>query len=153
MSLVLVMVYEAGQREKSTWWPYFNILPEDFDTLMQWSPSELAELQGSAVAKKIGKAEADVSFIEKLLPIVKSHHALFGDQSAVFAGSDAATQLLQIAHRMATVIMAYAFDLEAEQVDEDWHDDTSEIPSLPKAMVPLADLLNADGDMNNVGST
>jgi SET domain-containing protein 6 len=54
---------------------------------------------------------------------------------------------------MATLIMAYAFDFEPEQEDEDWQDDTSEIPSLPKAMVPLADLLNADGDKNNVSNT
>ena len=152
-SLVLVMIYEAGQRENSKWWPYFNILPEDFDTLMQWSPSELAELQGSAVVKKIGKKEADASFLGQLLPIVQTHHALFGQYSAAFASSDAGPQFLEIAHRMATLIMAYAFDLEEEQVGEDWQDDTSEVPGLSKAMVPLADLLNADGDRNNVSST
>lgn len=153
MSLILVMIYEEGQKEKSTWWPYFNIFPDDFDTLMQWSPSELAELQGSAVVKKIGKSEADTSFLEQLLPIVKGQHALFGDYATVFASSNGEARFLMIAHRMATLIMAYAFDFEPEQEDEDWQDDTSEIPSLPKAIVPLADLLNADGDKNNVSNT
>ncbi len=153
MSLILVMMYEADQKEKSTWWPYFRILPEDFDTLMLWSPSDLAELQGSAVVKKIGKKEADASFIEQLLPVVKRQHALLGDYTTAFANSDAEAHFLKIAHRMATLIMAYAFDFEPDQVDEDWQDDTSEISSLPKAMVPLADLFNADGDKNNVSST
>ena len=153
MSLVLVMIYEAGGKEQSTWWPYLNVLPEDFDTLMYWSSSELAELQGSAVVRKICKNEADASFIEQLLPIVKSQPALFGDYGALLAGSDAEAHFLKIAHRMATLIMAYAFDLETEDEYEDWQDDTSEIPSLPKALVPLADLLNADGDENNVGFT
>ena len=147
------MIYETGQREKSMWWPYLNILPEEFDTLMQWSPSDLAELQGSAVLKKICKKEADASFIEQLLPVVETHHALFGDYDTVFAGPNPEPQFLKISHRMATLIMAYAFDLEEDLVDEDWQDDTSEISSLPKAMVPLADLLNADGDRNNVSST
>lgn len=150
MSLVLVMIYEEGQKEKSTRWPYFNILPDNFDTLMQWSPSELAELQGSAIVNKIGKNEADASFIEQLLPIMKSQPALYGDYAAVFASPDGEALFLKIAHRMATLIMAYAFDFEPEQDDEDWQDDTSEIPSVPKAMVPLADLLNADVDKNNV---
>lgn len=153
MSMVLVMTYEEGQKEKSTWWPYLNILPHDFDTLMQWSPSELAELQGSTVVKKIGKNEANTSFIEQLLPIVKRQPALFGDYAAVFASSNAEAHFIKIAHRMATLIMAYAFDFEPEQEDGDWQDDTSEIHILPKAMIPLADLLNADGDKNNVSYT
>ena len=152
MSLVLVMIFEVGQREESRWWPYLRILPDEFDTLMQWSPPELAELQGSAVVKKTGKREADAFFIEQLLPIVQTQHTIFGDSSAVFASSDAEAQLLKIAHKMATIIMAYAFDLEPEIADDSWQKDSSEIPSLPKAMVPLADLLNADGDKNNVRS-
>ena len=153
MSLILVMMFEVGKREESRWWPYLSILPDDFDTLMQWSPSELNELQGSAVVKKIGKEEADSSFIEQLLPIVQSQDILFGDYAVILAGADSETQFLKIAHRMATLIMAYAFDFEPEMVDEDWQEDSSEIPSLLKAMVPLADLLNADGDRNNVRSS
>lgn len=37
---------------------------------MYWSDAELAELQGCAVVGKIGKAEADALFREKLWPIV-----------------------------------------------------------------------------------
>ena len=153
MSLVLVMIYESGQKENSTWWPYFNILPEELDTLMHWTPNELAELQGSAVVKKIGKKEADAAIIKQLLPIVQKQSTLFGDYATAFTGVHAEAQFLKVAHRMATIIMAYAFDLEEDRVNEDWQDDISEVPSLPKAMVPLADLLNADGDKNNVSST
>lgn len=38
---------------------------------MYWTAEELAELQGSAVVAKVGKAEADAVFREKLWPIVK----------------------------------------------------------------------------------
>lgn len=54
-SLVLVMMYEVGLGKESTWWNYLQILPNDFDTLIYWSSSELGELEGSAVLKKTGK--------------------------------------------------------------------------------------------------
>lgn len=59
---------------------------------------------------------------------------------------------------MATLIMAYSFDLEAESStsEEDETEDEEDGSSqsayeLNKGMIPLADLFNADGDLNNVG--
>lgn len=55
--------------------------------------------------------------------------------------------------------MAYGFDIEPKSYPHEVQgedlssgDDDSLLPDheLEKAMVPLADLLNADGDMNNV---
>lgn len=77
-ALVLVMIYEHGKGMTSTWWPYLNILPTDFDTLIYWSPLELAELQGSAVIDKIGKDDADHEFICSLLPLIKESPSIFG---------------------------------------------------------------------------
>ena len=149
LSLVLVLIYEYGQGEKSSWYPYLDILPTNFDTLAFWTPQELAELLGSAVLSKIGTKEANELFRNQILPIVQAHSEKFGTYAPAFAGSDAEDVLLGLAHRMATLIMAYAFDLESEQFDTE-SEDGSQAFVLPKGMVPLADMLNADGDRNNV---
>ena len=52
-ALVLVMIYEDGLGKQSAWWNYLQILPTHFDTLIYWSSSELAELEGSAVLNKV----------------------------------------------------------------------------------------------------
>ena len=155
-ALVLAMIYEDGKGEESAWWPYLNILPTEFDTLMYWSSTELAELQGSTVVNKIGKDQAETRFRNDLLPITQSDPALFGRHAALFVGPDAEANFLQIAHRMATLIMAYGFDLDSkypfgEGSYEDDEDEDLE-KEFNKGMVPLADLLNADGELNNVSS-
>lgn len=150
LSLVLVLIYEYGQGEQSAWRPYLDILPARFDTLAFWTPQQLEELQGSAVVKKIGTEEADETFKTRLLPIVAVHPDIFGVYATAFRGPDAESVLLKLAHSMATLIMAYGFDLEAEQPDTDSEDKDSQDYRLPKGMVPLADMLNADGDSNNV---
>lgn len=155
LSLVLVLIYESGKGRASRWWQYWEVLPHEFDTLVYWSPLQLAELQGSAVLSKIGKDDADKIFVSSLLPLTAKHADLFGSYATTFAGPDAERGFLALAHRMATLIMAYAFDIEgednAEEVDEDgFLDDGEENP--PKGMVPLADMLNADGDRNNVSN-
>ncbi|KAL9123299.1 MAG: hypothetical protein Q9187_000138 [Circinaria calcarea] len=152
LSLVLVMIYEFSQGQASRWWPYLEILPTKFDTLMYWTRSELAELQGSAVVTKIGREEADKVFVETLLPLVIKHGGLFGEFAVQLRTADPQGFFLGLAHRMATLIMAYGFDLEKvnrpEDVDEDgFLSDDEDEP--PKGMVPLADLLNAEAERNN----
>ena len=145
------MIYEAGRDEDSKWWPYLQLLPTEFDTLMYWTPAELAELQGSLVVDKIGKDDANQLFIESLLPVVQDHAYLFGRFASAFQGISAKGALLEVAHRMATLIMAYAFDVEYDNgSDEDCLDDSSTLADLPKAMIPLADIFNADGENMNV---
>ncbi|SLM39026.1 SET domain [Lasallia pustulata] len=149
MSLVVVMIYESGQGDRSRWWPYWNVLPEKFDTLIYWSPSELAKLQGSAVLHKIGLDAANQTFIDSLLPIVQKHPKGFGEYAPLFEGPDAKVHLLRIAHRMASLVMAYAFDLEREVIEADADEDgflSDDDENMPKGMVPLADMLNADGE-------
>jgi N-lysine methyltransferase SETD6 len=153
LQLVLVMIYESGKGNSSEWYPYLDILPREFDTLVYWSDSELRELQGSAVLQKIGKASADLVFTESLLELARKNPQLFGEYAPRLASADARVFLLETAHRMATLVMAYAFDLEkdehGEQADEfGFVSDEEDDP--PKGMVPLADMLNADGDKNNV---
>ncbi|KAE9962716.1 hypothetical protein BLS_010104 [Venturia inaequalis] len=147
LSLILVMLYEYGRGPESNWKPYFDILPCSFDTLIYWSENELEELQASAVVGKIGKKSADKMFEEKIWPIVSSSPEVFGVQ-----GNSSKVEVIQLAHRMGSLIMAYAFDIESSQAkepDEDGYATEDEDEDLPKGMVPLADILNADADRNN----
>jgi SET domain-containing protein 6 len=147
-SLIVVIIYEYLRKDISPWHCYFKVLPTTFDTLMFWNPAELAELQGSAVLDKIGRAEAEEGWKNNIIPFMKAHQALFPLEEA------ADSTILQLAHMAGSLIMAYAFDLGKqddveEEVDEDgFVEDDEEDPA--KGMVPIADMLNADADRNNV---
>ena len=149
LPLITAMIYEHQQGASSAWKPYFDILPNTFNTLMFWKDEDLEHLEGSAVVNKIGKKSADDAFRTSILPILKQYPEAF----KLDGKSD--DELLQLCHRMGSTIMAYAFDLEkpdSEQApadDEDWEEDEDEGKLLPKGMVPMADMLNADADRNN----
>lgn len=153
------MIYEFLQGDQSTWTPYFTVLPREFDTLMFWSDEELKELQGSAIIDRIGKQGADESILEMIAPIVRANPSLFPpvDGLSSYEGSEGTKTLLSLAHMMGSLIMAYAFDIEKPEDEDGEGDDesgymTDEEEQLPKGMVPLADLLNADAHRNNVSS-
>jgi SET domain-containing protein 6 len=158
LSLMLVMIYEYLQGDQSRWAPYFRVLPTRFDTLMFWSPAELAELQASAIVDKIGKQGADESILGAIAPIVRANPSLFPPVNGLpsYEGDAGTATLLELAHVMGSLIMAYAFDIEkADDDDEpegsnDGYMTDDEEEQLSKGMVPLADLLNADADRNNV---
>lgn len=159
LSLMLVMIYECLQGDNSTWAPYFRVLPQSFDTLMFWSPAELGELQGSAVVEKIGRAGAEESILESIIPVVRANPSLFPPINGVdtYDGDAGAQALLNLAHIMGSLIMAYAFDVakpenEDERDGEDGYLTDDEEEQSSKGMVPLADMLNADADNNNVSS-
>ncbi|KAI9369482.1 hypothetical protein BJX61DRAFT_146780 [Aspergillus egyptiacus] len=156
LSLMLTMMYEYLSGESSNWAPYFKVLPQDFDTLMFWSPAELHELQGSAVVEKIGKEGADASILESIAPIVRSNPSLFPpvDGLQSYDGEAGTQALLKLAHTMGSLIMAYAFDIEKPENEEDGDGEDGyltdeEEEQASKGMVPLADMLNADADRNN----
>lgn len=158
MSLMLVMIYEYLVGEQSIWAPYFRVLPQQFDTLMFWSPAELQELQGSAIVEKIGKQGADESILEMIVPIVRANPSLFPPIHGLpsYDGDAGAEAVLRLSHIMGSLILAYAFDIEkAEDEDEDGEGEDGyqtdeEEEQAAKGMVPLADLLNADATRNNV---
>lgn len=150
------MLYEYMNGDASNWAPYFSVLPTEFNTLMFWSDEELAELQASAVRNKIGKEGANEMFMEQLLPVIKEFANIF------FAGDERAHQRAEemrdernvtLMHNMGSLIMAYAFDVEPasprKDVDEDGFAEEEEDEALPKGMIPLADMLNANADRNN----
>ncbi|KAG7115760.1 Ribosomal lysine N-methyltransferase 4 like protein [Verticillium longisporum] len=146
--LILVMLYEVLQGDASRWKPYFDILPQQFDTPIFWSDGELLELQGTSLtAEKIGKVESDAMFRSKILPIVQANPAIFYPEGAVQPTED---ELLHLAHRMGSTIMAYAFDLENDNENENeedgWVEDREGRTML--GMVPMADTLNANAEFN-----
>ncbi|KAL4793485.1 hypothetical protein BDV19DRAFT_216999 [Aspergillus venezuelensis] len=156
LSLMLVMIYEYLQGDGSTWAPYFRVLPQNFDTLMFWSAEELSELQGSAVVEKIGKEGAEESILTSIVPVVRAKPALFPAVGGMdsYEGDAGAQVLLNLAHTMGSLIMAYAFDVEKpenedERDGEDGYLTDEEEEQSSKGMVPLADMLNADADRNN----
>ncbi|KAK2764889.1 hypothetical protein FQN54_008586 [Arachnomyces sp. PD_36] len=153
LSLMLVMIYEYLQGEASRWHPYFQALPSTFDTLMFWSEPELSELQASAVIDKIGKQGAESSIRETIMPIVRANPSLFPPSLGTpsYDGPEGEEALLKLAHRMGSLIMAYAFDVENQDDDETGEDGyvTDDEQEISQAMVPLADFLNADAHRNN----
>lgn len=157
LSLIFVMLYEYINRGASNWAPYFDVLPSEFDTLMFWAEDELAELQASAVIGKIGKSGADDTFRNELAPVIKEFAHIFfsGDGRAEARAKEmAGPDGLLLMHKMGSLIMAYAFDVEPanqeKEVDEEGYASEDEDEALPKGMVPMADMLNADADRNNV---
>ncbi|KAI5806671.1 hypothetical protein DFH27DRAFT_549109 [Peziza echinospora] len=169
-ALVLALIFET--RKESEWRPYIQILPREFNTLMFWDEKvELRELQGCEVVKKIGKEEADKGFREVLGPVVEKYANLFRGTDLEFdeSGKVVDESLMKSAHRMASCIMSYSFDVEAtpedaaatiaarkaraaesgEANEEESDSDDEEELVYYKAMVPLADMLNADGEKNN----
>lgn len=150
------MLYEYLNGDASNWAAYFSVLPSEFDTLMHWTEDELAELQASAVVNKIGKEGANEKFLEELIPVIKEFAPVFfaDDKRAQQRAEEMRDErnLLPM-HRMGSLIMAYAFDVEPsvlkKDVDEEGYASEDEDEALPKGMVPLADMLNADGDRNN----
>jgi len=149
LSLILVLIYEHLKGHTSRWKPYFDVLPAHFDTLMFWRNAELDELQASAVRAKIGKASADETFRRSLLPVIRQHENLFFSPGSALVSED---DMMALAHRMGSTIMAYAFDLEKSEaqveVDEDGYATEDEDEMLPKGMVPMADMLNSNAFFN-----
>jgi SET domain-containing protein 6 len=154
--LIVTIIYEYLRKEQSPWYPYFQVLPTTFDTLMFWNHAELSELQASAVVKKVGKAAAEESWKETIVPLMQSHPDLF--PMGFTSESDKVDVFIQLAHMAGSLIMAYAFDIdrddekdesdEANPEGDEFEEDDEDEPL--KGMVPLADMLNADADRNNV---
>lgn len=160
--LILILIHAHLQGASSKWAPYLSILPQtpaDFNTPMFWTDSEKAELQASPVLSKIGLTEAETMIHTKILPVIAAHPDVFAPSS----GSPALTpdEFANLAFRMGSTIMAYAFDLEpssspspspspsSDPNADGWEEDHHPSPGpSPLGMVPMADVLNADAAFN-----
>jgi SET domain-containing protein 6 len=134
------MLLECSQAD-SKCAPYFAVLPRQLNNLIFWSQAELAELQASTVLKKIGKTNAEEAFSKYIAPLGLKN-------------SDTDN-----CHRIASIIMAYAFDIPEqdhvagtavnEQVEDELVSDDGEDEKTILSMIPLADMLNANAERNN----
>ncbi|RDW89382.1 putative ribosomal N-lysine methyltransferase 4 [Coleophoma cylindrospora] len=143
LALTAVLVSE-GSRQDSKWSPYLAVLPRELDSLVFWNESELAELQASAVVNKIGRSSAEDMFSQHIAPLGLNNCNT------------------ELCHRVASIIMAYAFDIpelsesdpaqnkpSLEEDGDDLVSDDGEDERTVLSMIPLADMLNADADRNN----
>ncbi|KAK1750158.1 ribosomal lysine N-methyltransferase [Echria macrotheca] len=148
--LILVLMYEYLRGPSSPWAPYLTLLPASFSTPMFWSDSEIAELQASSVVSKIGRDSAEGMIRSRILPVITSHPSVFFPSGDRPSDDD----LVGLAHRCGSAIMAYAFDLDSPDSDSDsdegaedgWAEDRDAQREL--GMVPMADMLNADAEFN-----
>ncbi|CAH7672320.1 expressed protein [Phakopsora pachyrhizi] len=67
----------ADGDDQNNWGPYFDLMPEEFDTLMFWSEEELDELKGSTILDKIGRQEAESDYFGLIEPFIRSRPDLF----------------------------------------------------------------------------
>lgn len=165
-TLILILIHEHLLGPASKWYPYLSVLPAspaDLNTPMFWTLSELAALQASPVASKVGRDDAEAMIRTKILPVIRAHGDVFFPPGASPASGPTDDELVRLAFRMGSVIMAYAFDLDndadsdaggAPRGDGDgddgdgdgWVEDRDGQTTL--GMVPMADILNADASFN-----
>lgn len=166
-ALIIVLLYELKVKgQQSLWYTYFQVLPivdkENYECnqLMFWKEEELKELHPSLVVKRIGKDLADGMY-RKLFPKIVI------DQMQIQELSDVT---LMEYHEIASLIMAYSFDIEklnskgyvngeeSDESDEDPEDnaliddefsDSLRRDTFLKALIPLADTLNANTELHN----
>jgi hypothetical protein len=101
---------------------------------MFWNEAELAQLKGTEVVPRIGKQKSEEQYTTILLPLIKANPNLFNLEKCS----------LHAFHRMGSLVLAYSFSRRAGEDEEE------EEQSLDTSMVPLADMLNADPQLNNV---
>jgi len=114
--LLLVLLFERVQallrpHDPLSWAPYFDTLPQEFDTLMFWNQDELAELTGSTILEKIGKEEAEKDYERVVKRVIESRADLFPVPEGT---SWEENYGLAAYHRMGSLVLSRSFHVEAE---------------------------------------
>ncbi|KAF9462462.1 hypothetical protein BDZ94DRAFT_1367166 [Collybia nuda] len=116
VGLILCMMWETASGPSSKWFEYLATLPTRFDTPMFWDEHDLGELAGTSLVEKLGRADAEQSYREKLLPAIESRPDLFPHNLV------AAYYSLEMYHIMGSRILSRSFNVErwdsAEGEDE-----------------------------------
>lgn len=98
------------------------------------------------VLGKIGKEEAEKDFRNSVLPFVEAHEGVFGSGLRE-------RYTVELFHHMGSLVLSRSFHVEAgeqgEESDEDEEEEERESIG-DVAMVPMADLLNAQSGSDNV---
>lgn len=111
---------------------------------MFWTEKELQELKGTEILPRIGKQKSEQQYTEQLLPLITAHPELF----------DLTKCDINAFHMMGSLVLAYSFGSTISHANDNPSDDEDdseeEEANIQIAMVPLADMLNADPQRNNV---
>ncbi|KAG7663532.1 RKM4 [[Candida] subhashii] len=154
-SLIIILLYEwkcIGKASK--WSEYLDVLPINdeenyqFDQLVFWMDEELEYLKPSLILQRVGK-KSGYDLFAKIQSIVQ--------ELGIVELKDVA---LDVYEKVAAIIMSYSFDVESPDATDSDNEDEADLDEEQvdgnilkdgyfKSMVPLADTLNADTNLNN----
>ncbi|KAJ9097733.1 hypothetical protein QFC21_004771 [Naganishia friedmannii] len=81
-ALIMCMMWEDAQGERSRWYGYMRTLPERFDTPMFWSKDDLRWLKGTDILSKVGKTSAEETYETKIVPLLQKYPEVFTPDSS-----------------------------------------------------------------------
>ncbi|KAJ9126533.1 hypothetical protein QFC24_001560 [Naganishia onofrii] len=81
-ALIMCMMWEDAQGERSRWYGYMRSLPERFDTPMFWSEDDLRWLEGTDIPSKVGKTSAEETYKTKIVPLLQKYPEVFTPDSS-----------------------------------------------------------------------
>lgn len=175
-ALILYLMYHASKGEAFK--PYFDVIPAHFSTLMFWDEGEAEQLlQGSTLVEKIGRAEAEAGFRENILPVVEKYKdtVFDGVDVSVDAFHRVGSLIMSYSFDVDRIKAGSSEDKDDENakeedqasadenedevpgdeeeheeliIEEEFSDDEDDDGPV-KAMVPLADTLNAHSQLCN----
>jgi hypothetical protein len=131
LGLIYVLIYEHFKGHDSKWKPYLDVLPRKFDTPMFWSDNELAELQDSRLRQRIARSDADAFFEQKVVPTIRAHWHVFQPNPGIDVDD---SEIISLAHRMGSTIMAYSFNMTAD--DDEGQSESSVTTDQSSAVEP-----------------
>ncbi|KAJ9094863.1 hypothetical protein QFC19_007792 [Naganishia cerealis] len=76
-ALIMCMMWEDAQGERSRWYGYLRTLPERFDTPMFWSEDDLRWLEGTDILSKVGKTTAEETYNTRIVPLLQKYPEVF----------------------------------------------------------------------------
>lgn len=175
-ALILYLMYHASKGEAFK--PYFDVIPAHFSTPMFWDEGEAEQLlQGSTLVEKIGRAEAEAGFRENILPVVEKYKdtVFDGVDVSVDAFHRVGSLIMSYSFDVDRIKAGSSEDKDDENakeedqasadenedevpgdeeeheeliIEEEFSDDEDDDGPV-KAMVPLADTLNAHSQLCN----
>jgi len=175
-ALILYLMYHASKGEAFK--PYFDVIPAHFSTPMFWDEGEAEQLlQGSTLVEKIGRAEAEAGFRENILPVVEKYKdtVFDGVDVSVDAFHRVGSLIMSYSFDVDRIKAGSSEDKDDENakeedqasadenedevpgdeeeheeliIEEEFSDDEDDDGPF-KAMVPLADTLNAHSQLCN----
>ena len=175
-ALILYLMYHASKGEAFK--PYFDVIPAHFSTPMFWDEGEAEQLlQGSTLVEKIGRAEAEAGFRENILPVVEKYKdtVFDGVDVSVDAFHRVGSLIMSYSFDVDRIKAGSSEDKDNENakeedqasadenedevpgdeeeheeliIEEEFSDDEDDDGPV-KAMVPLADTLNAHSQLCN----